>query len=219
MARTIFACVVFFLLSLPVPVNSLWAADPGAKGELTYNPDVDLEKAPASYRERVKKFRGLLRNEKTRQEKIALAMSLAQKTRSPFRIDAINFLADVRAEEATGVLISLAPNAEVREFVLYALGRIRDPKTVPVLIQYLTDESDNVRGNAQGALERILGWDLGFSYSDSPSDRLAGVKRLKAWWKSNGATFKPAQPTVEEKKEAEEAWKKFGEPYLNDLSR
>ncbi len=164
-------------------------------------------------------FRNLLRKEPTRETKVKKALSIAADPKSKYRRDAVAFLGDVRAKEAVPVLIEIAKERNEREFSIHALGEIRDARTDPALIRYLSDPSENVRGNAYRSLEKTLNNTFSYRYDDAPSLRLISVKEIEHWWEQNSTTFRVQEPSKAEAQEAEEAWQKYGRQYLQDLSR
>jgi hypothetical protein len=181
--------------------------------------DADLSRAPESYKKRLIEFRNILRKEPSREAKIKKATELAKKLTSPFRIDAVNFLAEIRARESVSDLIALAKDPEVKEFAVYALGELRSEKAVPALIAALGDPSENVRGNAEQAIKRITRISFSYRYSDAPAQRRRAIEEISRWWEKSKNQFKVRDETPEEMKEAEEAWEKYGKQYVQDLSR
>jgi len=181
---------------------------------------VDLDQAPPSYRKRVIEFRNLLRNESTRAAKVKKALELASKRSSPYRLDAINFLADVRANESVPVLIKLSNDPDVQEFAIFALGRVGTAEVLPTLIKHLKSENENVRGNSERGLKAITGIGFEFQYADPPAKRAQDLKEIERWWEMGGGkTFKPPVPSAVQAQEAEGAWQLYGIEYLNDLTR
>ncbi|MFH1018665.1 MAG: HEAT repeat domain-containing protein [Pseudomonadota bacterium] len=181
--------------------------------------DADLTHAPESYRKRVVEFRNMIRREPTRAAKVRKATELARKVSSPYRKDSINFLVETRARESLPVLLDLTNDAEVREFAIYGLGELRSQNAGPTLIRFLSDGSDNVRGNAERALKKITRVSFSYRYSDPPATRQRGIREIQDWWQKNKEHFTVKEETPEERKEAEEAWDKYGKQYVQDLSR
>ncbi|MFH1263076.1 MAG: HEAT repeat domain-containing protein [Pseudomonadota bacterium] len=192
---------------------------PAPKREATYNPDIDLKNTPASYRKRVLEFRQILRKEPNREAKIKRAIALAIDPKSKFRPDAIDFLGDVRAREAVPALLTTARDAPVREFALHTLGELRDARTIPVFILYLDDENDNVRGIAYKGIANLIKQPFFYRYNAPKDERAKSIEEIQRWWQENHSTYRMEEPSGEEKKQAEEAWRKYGEQYLHDLSR
>jgi hypothetical protein len=212
MMQRVFAFAVLLLLGLGLlgPVSSTLAVGQ----ELTH-----IKNAPESYKKRVAAFSKILRKEKDRNSRIEKAMKLARDRKSAHRIDAIEFLGKVRAPQAADTLIACVRDANVREFAIYALGEIRPKKAVPTLIHSLSDPDVKVRGNAEHALQKIIKRDFGYGFDDKPAQREASIQKIKEWWQANESTFVVREETLEEKQEAEEAWQKYGEQYIHDLSR
>ncbi len=195
---------------------------PVVSAKSTYNPDVDLAEAPAFYRKRVIQFRNVLRRQKSRSGQIRKAVQLAGNPSSRYQKDAIGFLAEVRSKEAVMSLIKLSKmrkHREVREFMIHALGEIRDPRAMNVLIWGLSDVNENVRGNAQRALQNLTRTDFIYQYDDSTERREKGIREIREWWRKMAPTFKVQEETQEEQKLAEDNWQKYGQQYLHDLSR
>lgn len=214
--KTASVVVLALLSSLPrAEAQSTVASKP----ESSYTSDVDLKSAPDYYRRRVIEFRNILRKESTRETKVKKALSIAADPKSKYRRDAIAFLGDVRAKEAVPVLIQIAKERNEREFSLHALGEIRNARAVPVLIHYLSDPSENVRGNAYRSLEKTVKKTFSYRYDDAPSLRLISVKEIEHWWEQNSATFRVQELSKAEAQEAEDAWQKYGRQYLQDLNR
>jgi hypothetical protein len=216
--------VAFLFLASMIP--PAWAVSDSpktktsaAKGEVPYNPDVDLANAPSYYRKRVIEFRNLLRKETTREAKVRKAVSIAKDPRSKYLRDAIEFLGVVRAKEAVPALIDISNVPNETEFAVHALGEIRDARAVPTFIRLLSDESDNVRGNAYRALEKTTKRSFSYRYDDVPDARASSIAEIQRWWAANSSTFKVQEATSAEAAEAEEAWQKFGRQYLQDLNR
>lgn len=214
-ASTIVGLFGFFNDSI-VPVARAQAKAGAAS---VYNPDIDLDQAPVYYRKRVIRFRNLLRQEPTKEAKVAKALSIAKNPKSPFRKDAITFLGDVKAKETVGDLIGLSKDREVREFTLFALTRMPEKRVIPLFIGYLMDANENVRGNAERGLRQVTHVDFSYSYNDPVKKRSNDAKGIQKWWKQNEPTFAVVQQTPEEIKQAEEAWGKYGLQYLQDLNR
>ncbi len=181
--------------------------------------DADLTHAPESYKKRVVEFRNIIRREPTREAKVKKAIELARTASSPYRSDAINFMAETRAKECIPTLLQLVQDSEVREFAIYALGELRSVDSIPLLIGLLSDNSENVRGNAERALKKITRASISYRYSDAPAMRRREILEVQNWWKKNKESFTIKEETPEEQKEAEEAWAKYGKQYIRDLSR
>lgn len=161
----------------------------------------------------------MMRAEPTREAKIAKARALATNAKSEFRRDAIDFLGEVRASEAVPDLFRMAKVPDIREFCIHALGEIGDGRAVPLMIHYLNDPNEDVRGNAERAFQRITRVTFEYHYADPPAKRKQGIREIQLWWERNKATFKARDETPDEKKAAEESWEKYGRQYLYDLNR
>jgi hypothetical protein len=181
--------------------------------------DADLSNAPDSYKKRILAFRKMMRKEPDRASKIALAIKLVRNPKSKFRIDAINFLTETRAQESVPVLIQQVRDPAVEEFAIFALGEVRSAKSVPVLIESLSSENENARGNAERALAKVTRTSFSYTYSASPEQRKTSIREIEQWWKKNKTTFVLRDETPEERKAADEAWEKYGKQYISDLSR
>ncbi len=203
-----------FILALSV---FFFATSVGASSS-TY--DADLKDAPQYYRERVQKFRNILRKEKSKNAKIDRALAMARSLKSPFRKDALNFLADLRVERAVPLLTRLTSDPEVQEFALYALGQIGTEKSVEVLIQNLKSPNEKMRGISENSLRKISGVNFSYRYGDSPRRRKEGIQEIELWWKKEKKKgFQPRKLTSQEAEEAKSAWEQYGVEYLHDLSR
>jgi hypothetical protein len=211
-----FRIVLFlFVVTLPLsPLSSTPASDPTG-----YSPDIDLTTAPASYRKRVLAFRNLLRKETTREAKVKRAIALAKDPASPYIRDAVDFLASVRAKEGVPLLLGLCRKEEVREFAIHALGEIRDARAMPTLIEGLSDESENVRGNAHRAIEKTARKSFSYRYDDPKDVRALAAERIGKWWKENEASFRVEEFSAAETAEADSAWQKYGREYLKSPTR
>jgi len=119
---------VFFVLPAFAQTGGV-PAEPAPRPEVRL--DADLDQAPSYYRERVRRFREILRGQPSRAARIRKASALAAERRSEFRKDALNFLAAVRAREAVPDLERLCKDPDVREFVLFTLGRSARRKRFP----------------------------------------------------------------------------------------
>ncbi len=191
------------------------APAPKATGGAVYHPDIDLSKAPADYRKRVTEFRNILRKEPDRKAKVEKAIALANHKKSPYRRDAIDFLGEVRAREAIPALSALYKEEDLRDGVIYSLGRTGSLNAVPTLIKGLYDTNENVRGNSQHAIEKIVRTNFAYNYFDPVKKRNADAEQIRKWWNENRKTLRITEPTEEEKVAAEEAWEKYGKDYLN----
>jgi hypothetical protein len=209
-------CQCAWASATPAPKNPSAAAD---KKEGGYDPDIDLKNAPVYYRKRVLEFRNLLRKEASRDLKVRKAVSIARNPKSEYFRDAIEFLGTVRSKEAVPPLIEICKDIEAREFALHALGEIRDARAVPTFIEYLSDPSENVRGNAHRALESTTNKSFVYRYDDPPDVRSERIAKIRQWWGDNAATFKVQEASASESAEAEGAWQRFGRQYLRDLNR
>jgi len=83
-----------------------------------------------------------------------------------------------------------------------------------VIVRYLDDPSENVRGNAQWALTKILPLTFAYQYSDPPEQRKKDIAAIRDWWAQNGKSFTVSTETPEEKARADEEWEKHGRPLL-----
>lgn len=187
--------------------------------QAAYNPDIDLAEAPAYYRKRVVAFRNMLRKETTREAKVQKAIAIAKRPKSKYVRDSIEFLGSVRSKKAVPVLLDLCRRRSEREFALHALTEIRDARALPSFVNYLSDPSRNVRGNAYRGFARTTKRTFSYRYDDAPDQRQKGIEEIKTWWEQNRATFVVPETTKDEAQEAEDAWKKYGQGYLHDLSR
>lgn len=182
-------------------------------------PNFSKADAPASYKERQKKFNQLITREKNRTSLTKLAIAMAKDPGSEFRIDAINLLAEVKPKEAVEPLLDASKDPNVREFAIFALGEIPSEKPIPQLIKFLDDPSENVRGNAYQALRKILGLNFRYDYTSAGLKRKEGIADIQSWWDHNKENFKVRERTPEELKAAEQNWEIYGKQYIHDLDR
>lgn len=61
------------------------------------------------------------------------------------------------------------------------VGRARDPKGLPYLVDRLTDSESEVRMFAIVSLRKITGQTLGYRYRDLPTVRAKSVARWREW--------------------------------------
>jgi hypothetical protein len=71
-------------------------------------------------------------------------------------------------------------------------GRWRDRKSVPYLVDRLTDSEPEVRFAAIHALQRITGTTRGYRYYKSSAERGEAVRRWRQWLAGGRATGQPA---------------------------
>ena len=178
------------------------------------DPNTKVIESPPSYTRRVAEFQAILAKQPTRDAKVRKAVAMVADSKSRYRLDAIDFLASVRAKEAVPTLIQVAKARNEREFALHALGEIRDARSVWPLIHYLSDPDENVRGNAYRSIERITKKSFPYRYDDSPVNRAKASQEIGLWWKAHEKTFKVQESTKEESEEAARAWQKYGQQYL-----
>lgn len=153
---------------------------------------------------------------------IKKAESIAKDKKSPYRIDAINYLIDQMARSSGPMMADLTKDPEIREFAIYGVGELRIAEATPLLIYYLKDPSHNVRGNAFRALEKIYPHEFNFNYryDDSSIQRAQKVKEIEQWWELNKETLKNRDiqtMSQVEQKEALDRWEKYGKEYLNRI--
>ncbi|NQT80100.1 MAG: HEAT repeat domain-containing protein [Candidatus Aminicenantes bacterium] len=94
----------------------------------------------------------------------------------PVRTNAKNALVSI-GEPAVGSLITILEGVDydvydVRSFACWALGRIKDVRSIEPLINALKDKYERVRMNASLALEKITGENFGQNH-----------KQWRKWWK------------------------------------
>jgi len=95
------------------------------------------------------------------------------------------FLGWIESKEALPSLLQVAAadtDLRTRKSAIQALENIRDQGAVLPLIRLLNDDAKEIRDKTLVTLERITGETLAVSKSDDVKERLADVKRLKAWW-------------------------------------
>lgn len=219
MRKIAFVLVVLSTLIL-VEVSSSQVSnakiDPKSKSEKV-DEDNDLKDYPDYYKKRVIAFRAMIRKQPTRDAKVSAAVNMV-KGESPYKKDALNFLAEVKAKEAVAAIIRLGEDRDYRPETAYALGEIGSEKAIDFLIRLLYDENENVRGNASLALKKITGLDLGYNYSENDENlRARMAQSWDDWWARNKLTFKAKEMTEEEKKDADEKWQKYGRGYLQKI--
>ena len=79
----------------------------------------------------------------------------------------------------------------VRIKAIVQAGKLRDQKSVPYLVDRLTDSESDVRFFAIVALEKITGEDKGYEYWEPASERKKAVKRWREYLEERNLT-KPA---------------------------
>lgn len=174
----------------------------------------------ADIHSRHKEFQQLIEKNPTRESQIKKAQALATDKKSPYQIDAINFLIDQKSYESGSLMVELVHDSNVREFAIYGVGELGVNEATPLLIYYLKDDNQNVRGNAFRSLEKIYPRDFNFPfrYDDPPAQRAKMVKEIDKWWEMNKETLKNRdmqRMSDAEQKEALERWEKYGKEYLN----
>jgi HEAT repeat protein len=83
------------------------------------------------------------------------------------------------------------PVIQTRLEAVREVGRTRDLRFVPDLIDLLDDEDPSVRLFAGATLRQATGHDTGYRAHAGPEERLRHVEAWRAWWRSRpeaGAT-------------------------------
>ena len=199
----------------PVVANPLVRNEKSEK--ININPDSDLKEYPDYYRKRILGFRNIIRKQKTKEAKIQIAIKMMGDQESKYRRQAIQFLAEVKAKEATQALVKVGEEKDFRPDAAFAIGEVMDERGIEFLIRCLYDLNDNVRGNAAMALRKIAKRDFGYNYSDNEEERNKSARLFENWWLTNRKTFKVVEITDEERKDADEKWEKYGKPYIEKL--
>lgn len=171
---------------------------------------------------RRKQFNQIMEKSLTPESQIKKAESIARDVKSPYRIDAINYLIDQKSMTSGPMMVDLVKDSEVREFAIYGVGDLGVTEATPLLIYYLRDPNHNVRGNSYRSLQKIYPreFNFAFRYDDPPAQREKTVKEIEKWWDVNRETLKNRdiqQMTDAEQKEALERWEKYGKEYLNRI--
>ncbi len=71
---------------------------------------------------------------------------------------------------------------EVRAACIQSLAALQDYESMGAMLDALEDSSAMVRARAGQAVDRLLGANYGFRYSDPPAQRAAQVKFLRKEW-------------------------------------
>lgn len=176
--------------------------------------------ALADVHSRLKDFQAIMDKIPSPDTQIKKAETLAADKKSPYRINAINYLIDHKSTASAPLMVDLVKDIDVREFAIYGVGELGVTEATPLLIYYLKDDNQNVRGNAFRSLEKIYPRDFNFPfrYDDPAPQRSKMVKEVEKWWEVNKETLKNRdiqRMTDAEQKEALERWEKYGKEYLN----
>jgi len=179
--------------------------------------DDDLKDYPEYYKKRVMAFRKMIRTQTTKKSKINKAIAIMNNAKSPYRKDALQFLTEIKAQDAVPSIIKAGEKKDLRADSAYALGEIKDKKAIEFLIRCLYDSNHNVRGNASLSLRKITRRQFGYSYSDVEEQRNKAALLWENWWTRNQEKFQVTQLTEEEKTDAAEKWEKYGKKYIERI--
>jgi len=69
----------------------------------------------------------------------------------------------------------------VRVSAIARAGQMKDPGSIPYLVDRLTDSEKDVQFFAALALRRITGRRMGWNYYDPPAKRTAAVQKWRQW--------------------------------------
>ncbi len=215
-ASVVFSAVLFFSYSSYArEAGQVVKGDDGGSGKIDMDMDLNSIKSE-TVRERIKKFRSIIRREKTRAAKIKKALSLMKDPKSPYKKDAVLFLAEVRAEGVLDDMYKAAKkDIELRGHVVLAYRKMNDPRAVPYLIGLMHDKNENVSRSAAETIQVLTGLDLGFDETAGKEEKERIIKKYTEWWRAHKKEILSRKKDPEAEKEAEEMWRKYGEPYLN----
>ncbi len=179
--------------------------------------DADLEGYPDYYRIRVMKFRKMIRAQKTKPAKIKKAISILDDKTSPYRQDALRFLADVKAKEAVVHIMKAGEDKELRADAAYAIGEIKQKNGIEFLLRCLYDTNANVRSVASLSLRKITQLQFGYLYTEPEDQRNKAALLWENWWTKNHETFQVTQINEEDRKDADEKWNRYGKRYIERI--
>ncbi len=83
----------------------------------------------------------------------------------------------------------------VRNDAILEAGNTKNTKTVPLLIDRLSDTESDTRMFAGIALRKITGKDFGWQSWDSRTDRDKAIRRWRKWAKKTASTVEPTSAT------------------------
>lgn len=91
------------------------------------------------------------------------------------------------------------PQEEVRIQALIELAELRDKRSIPLILDLLTDQSEAVRHAADGHLKNLTGADVRYNPFSLPSQREENAARWRNWWEEHRHTWSvPNQKVPEE---------------------
>jgi hypothetical protein len=83
----------------------------------------------------------------------------------------------------------------VRSEAIVEAGKTKNAKTVPLLIDRLSDTQPDIRMFAGVALRKITGKDFGWQSWDSRTDRDQAIRRWRQWAKKTASAVEPTSAT------------------------
>jgi HEAT repeat protein len=136
----------------------------------------------------------LARLDLTRAEVQAMILGFAREKDDATRMGAAVALVELRTPEAREALHVLVSDGAwpVRSEALAQVARLRDKRSLPLLIERLDVEQGRLREDVYAALCMLAGQDLG-----------RGSARWRRWWENEGAAFElPAAADLERREKA-----------------
>lgn len=119
------------------------------------------------------------------EEAQALILELARSSDEATRMGAAEALVQLRTAAAVEALHALVVDEAwpVRSEAIAQTARLRDKRSIPLLIERLDLERGRLKEDVYGALCLLCGRDLG-----------RAVERWQRWWRDNAETFQPPSP-------------------------
>jgi len=82
------------------------------------------------------------------------------------------------------------PNFEIRLLAATGLARLQGRHAAPILIEALSDPSEEVRQDVIHALKKLFNRDFGFRADAPEKDRQKAIMKWKNWWDAEGSKQK-----------------------------
>lgn len=154
----------------------------------------------------------------SKEKSIQFAQKEINDPTSKYRIEAVEFVREVKDVGSIPVLVKHVQDKDIQTFVIFALGDLLAYEATEVLIDLLDHPNPNVRGNAFNALGKIYPIDLpqGYVYGQNKIKRRGEIEKIRTWWQTNGEqiTNEYERDLFTNEDANNKAWEKYGKRYL-----